>query len=72
MWADGEYVFTECAKCQGSRIGHKEDDLALTTCQKMTWIQKDIQVIKNIIKQSKHFETLFSIADFNEDIDKVR
>ena len=36
----------------------------------MAWTQQDLQIIKNMIKQLKHFESLFGIADFNGNIDK--
>ena len=69
---DGEYIFAECASCTGPLVGHKEDDLAKTTCENTVWAEHDKQTIKNMIKTSTNFEAVFGIADYNDDIDKVR
>lgn len=57
-----DYNFDYCKTCFGPTIGHKDID----------WTDKDINDIKDIIKDSAVFKTKFGFMKGNEDLFKKR
>ena len=62
-----DYNFDYCKTCFGPTIGHKDID-----CTDIDWTDKDINDIKDIIKDSAVFKTKFEFMKRNEDLFKKR
>ena len=63
----GDYNFDYCKTCFGPTIGHKDID-----CTDIDWTDKDINDIKDIIKDSEVFKKKFGLMKGNEDLVKTR
>ena len=57
----GRYEFANCNFCKGPILGHKQKN-----CDNMTWKDEEIEIIENMIIDSKAFDAKFGIMELRE------